>query len=149
MGVLATDNRQLIYIYSEDSKLGKETLSYVQGIGKALRIININKESISDTIWIEIASMLEMEIGDLFSSKKSSLLPSQGKEGYNLGDWLKMIEHNPALLQKPIAINGSRVKQIQRSLDVYAFFGATGGDFDKSTEAIKKAEHGDSIKRTP
>lgn len=146
MGVLATNNRQLIYIYSEDSRLGKEVLSYVQGIDKALRIININKESISDTIWIEIADLLDMQLGDLFTSnQKSSHASAKPNVEYSTADWLKRIQYNPSLLQKPIAINATKAKQIEQSLDVYSFYGATGSDFDKSTDAIKKANHFNSV----
>jgi len=138
MGVLATDKRQLIYIYSEDSRLGKEVLSYIQGIDKALKVININKETISGTIWTEIASLLNLEVGELFSSDTTSSDPTRHKDEYSTEDWLKLIQHNPHFLQTPIAINGSKAKQIEQRNDLHSFYEAAGGDLDKSKEAIKK-----------
>ena len=61
MGILAKDNRQLILVYSEDSTLGKKMVPYVESMDKAVRLININKENLSDTIWIELVALLNVK----------------------------------------------------------------------------------------
>lgn len=123
MGVLATNNRQLIFIYSEESRIGKKALAYIQDFDKALRVININKEAISQTIWVEIAAMLQVEFGMLFSKTHPFLPLKQDEKYYSVGDWLKLINKNPSLLKYPIAIHGSHAKQIKKPQDVFKFYG--------------------------
>ena len=147
MGILATDEKQLIFIYSEDSRLGKEVLSYVNAINKPKRIININNEAITKTIWLEITAMLNTELSDLFNFNFASKAVIEGHEEFSSKDWLKVIEHNPSLLQHPIIIQGKDVSVLKQSLDVYEFFEATGSNFDKSKEAIKTSNHKDSVER--
>lgn len=140
MGQLAKNNRQLIYIFSEKSRLGKQILAYVKTINRPVRIINLDNESIADTIWIEIASMLNTSLGDLFSKKKTI------KESANLSasDWLKIINHSPSVLQRPIAINGTMAKQIKEKHQIFSFFNPTGGDLVKHTQAIQYANNRDT-----
>ena len=144
MGVLAKDNRQLIFIYSEDSRLGELVLPHVKSIDKAIRLININTESISNTIWVEIAALLEVEIKDLFSKSESSTTETNRMSNYSVDDWLKIINKSPSLLQNPIAINGPKVEIIEEKHDIFSFYNTTGANFDKSTAAIKSANHQDT-----
>lgn len=137
MGILATDKKQIILIYSEDSSLGKKTRARVENVDLAKRIININDESISKTIWLEIAELLNTELCDLFDVDDERI---HDKE-FHTKDWLKLIDKNPALLVNPIIIKGARAKIIDDNVDVYEFIEATGSNFDKSPEAIKEGEH--------
>lgn len=139
MGILATHNKQLIFIYSENSSLGNRILPYVNSINKSIRLININQEPIADTIWIEIASILNFELKDLFNINSSTEL-----NNFHAGDWLKIINKNPELLQKPIAINGCKAKIIEKEYDIFQFYNATGANFNKAPKAIKLAEHEDT-----
>tara|TARA_R110002049_G_scaffold302713_2_gene496088 strand:+ start:24128 stop:24589 length:462 start_codon:yes stop_codon:yes gene_type:complete len=142
MGILATDNKQLIFIYSESSEIGNKALAYVNAIDKPKRIININEEAISKTIWLEISAMLGKDLSDLFDANEVKTKIS--KEDLSVGDWLKMINHNPELLQQPIVIDGTDATILAQSEDVYHYFEATGSNLDKSNEAIKTANHKDS-----
>lgn len=144
MGVLAKDKNQLIYIYSEDSRLGTKALSYIRSLDKSLQLININKSPLPDTVWIEIADLMDVEVEELFKSDMSAVTPANKKEDYKVSDWLKMIEKEPSLLLWPIAIVGTKAIQIKKSIDVYSLYEATGGNFDKSPEAIKNGNHGGS-----
>lgn len=144
MGILATDNRQLIYIYSEASQLGKKVLAYINAIDRPKRIININEESISKTIWLEIAAMLGCDLYELFDTSNATSVVVKDASALSIGDWLKIVDHNPELLQQPILIKGTDAKVITQVVDAYSYFEATGGDFDKSTEVIKNGNHKNS-----
>lgn len=122
MGLLTTNNKQSIYIYSEDSKLGVSVLSHIKKLKRRIRIINLNRESLSTPIWLEIISMLDVSFSELFKREQYSLFTPELQNNMTTGDWLKLIEHNPSLLIKPIAINGINAKIIEAKYDVFDFF---------------------------
>jgi len=142
MGILATDKKQLIFIYSESSDIGNKALAYINAVDKPKRIININEEAISKTIWLEISAILDKDLSDLFDVNE--IKSKISKEDLSVGDWLKMINNNPQLLQQPIVIDGADATILTQSEDVYQYFEATGNNLDKSKEAIKTANHKDS-----
>ena len=144
MGVLATDKRELIYIYSDQSDLGKELLAYAHSTDKALRAINIEKEKISDTVWLEIADMVGKPLFELFSPEHAEREGIDTISGYDTNDMLKIINKNPSLLQHPIAINGTKAVSIKERNDFFKFYTKDGSNFDTSPEAIKNGEHVDT-----
>lgn len=144
MGQLATDNKQLIFIYSDESNLGKRLLPYIRSADKAVRLININEECIADTIWIEIAAMLNKDIGDLFDIDYLNSSSVNSNSEFNVADWLKIIDKTPSILQNPIAINGTTAQIIKEKREILSVYNTTGANFDKSTTAIKYANHKDT-----
>lgn len=145
MGILATSDKELIYIYSDQSSLGKKILAYVQSSDKALRIINIEKEKISDTVWLEIAETMNRSLAALFSPELISDAENKDTfDKYSTDDLLKLVQKNPSLLQKPIVINGQKAVSINDKFDFFEFYKKDGSNFNKSAEAIKNAEHKDT-----
>lgn len=149
MGVLATDNKELIYIYSDRSDLGKKMLAYAESNEKPLRAINIEKEKISDTVWLEIADILHKPLSDLFSPDLAKKIGIDNLANYNNEDLIKIIQKNPFLLQHPIAINGNKAKLIHDRFDFFRFYKKDGGNFDKSPDAIGDGEHTDTTGDEP
>lgn len=147
MGVLATDDKELIYIYSEQSKLGKEVLAYAHSDDKALRAINIDKEMVSDTVWLEIADMLNIPFPELFSPELAESHGIDNIADFNTNDLLKIINKNPSLLQHPIAINGKKAIVIKERNDFFKLSKKDGSNFNHSPEAIKHGEHVDTTKK--
>ena len=144
MGVLATDKNQLIYIYTEESIIGNKILTYVKSSKKATRIINISKEKITNTVWAEILELLNKKFQDLLSFDHPSATKFKGSTNYTFDDWLKIIEHNPSLLQKPIVIVEEKAEILSSHSDFYKFYDADGANFDKSPQAIKNGKHKDT-----
>ncbi|NJB36636.1 arsenate reductase family protein [Croceivirga sp. JEA036] len=146
MGVLATDKKQYIYIYSNKSESGKRLLAYAQSIDGPVRTINIDNEKISDTVWTEILELLNMSAKDLFGDSHNLSKDINGDEQMDTHDWLKVIQNNPEVLATPIIIKGEHAKLVANQHDLSSFFEADGSNFDKSPEAIKKANHKDTTK---
>lgn len=144
MGVLAISDKELIYIYSEESDIGKKMLAYAQSSDNPVRAINIEKEKISDTIWLEIADILDKPLYELFSAHYAKKIGIDNLSNYNNEDLIKIINKNPFLLQHPIAINGQKANLIHDRFDFFRFFKKAGSNFDKSTEAIRNGEHMDT-----
>lgn len=149
MGVLAINDKEIIYIYSDQSYLGKKVLAYAQSSKKPLRTINIEKEKISDTIWLEIADILDKPLWELFSPDLAKKIGVDTLSDYTNTDLIKIINKNPSLLQHPIAINGKKSKLILDRFDFFEFYKKDGSNFDKSSEAIGNGEHNDTTGDEP
>ncbi|HKJ06159.1 MAG TPA: hypothetical protein VJ970_01695 [Flavobacteriaceae bacterium] len=144
MSILATDKKQITIIYAEDSPMGQKILPYAKSSKKPVRSINITKEPIADSIWAEIAKMLNVRIGELFSNDYLTEHDLGDPNNFSSTDWLKIIKNNPSLLQYPIAINGKKAEIVNDRFDFYQFFDADGSNFNKNPEAIKNAKHEDT-----
>lgn len=144
MGILATDKKELIYMYSDTSNLGNKVLAYAQSINKPLRIINVEKEKIADSIWLEIAESIGKPLSELLSPELQGNKDLKNLSKYNTDDLLKIINKNPSLLEHPIGINGKKAISIKDKFDFFEFYDKDGGNFDKSREAIKNGNHKDT-----
>ncbi|SHK05162.1 hypothetical protein SAMN04488513_11926 [Pseudozobellia thermophila] len=133
MNVLATDKNLLTLIYSSESHLGKQVLGYVQGVRSALRTVDVAKTRLGHTVWAGIAEGLDKDLGELFSPDAAET-PDMGHDGsanFDTDDWLKLIDNNPALLQKPIAIKGEKFMQVTSRSEVLQFFGVDSAGLEK------------------
>ena len=132
MTILARDKKQLTYIYSSLSHLGKQVLGYVQGTRKKIATIDIANEKIGDTIWVELAENLKLPLGDLFTKEHPDVPAIGNTEDFDTDDWLKIINKNPVLLQNPIAINGDRVMLVTTRTEILEFFGVDSAGLEKT-----------------
>ncbi len=131
MSVLSSNDRQLTLIYNSRSSLGKQTLGYVQSSGEKVQTIDISKTKLGDTVWVSIAEALEKPLGDLFA-KELPEVPNVDTSDFETGDWLKLLNNNPALLQHPIAINGKKYMQVKTPSEVLKFFQVDSAGLEKT-----------------
>lgn len=69
-----------------------------------------------------------------YLSKKSLKLnrsPIKNKDNFTTDDWLKIINKNPSLLQKPIAVNGDKIMLISHRSEILKFFGVDSAGLEK------------------
>ncbi len=131
MGVIARNDNQFTLIYSSNTRVGRHTLSYLTGIEDKLLAIDIAKTKVSDTQWAEIAEALGVKIGDLVDKRQLDIEVESTSE-FGSNDWLKIIQNNDTVISQPIAINGSRTKQIENPPEVMKFFGVDSAGLDKT-----------------
>ncbi len=112
IGSMASDQRQFTLIYNSQTSIGKQTFGYVQGIAAKVRDIDISKTKIADTIWVSLADELGVSLGDLFATDHPDA-PDVQFSDFSVDDWIKMIQHNPVLLQHPIAFKGKHIIQVE------------------------------------
>ncbi|GAA4280448.1 arsenate reductase family protein [Gaetbulibacter aestuarii] len=129
MSVLARNKRQLTYIYSSDSFLGKKVLGYVQAVKKPVEIIDISKTKLSDTAWVEIAEELNMSFEDIFNTE---MVTDDNKQDFDNKDWIKMVQKNPALLHHPIAINAKDIMLVSNRAEILKLFEVDSAGLEKS-----------------
>lgn len=122
MGLLTTDNKQSIYIYSKSSDLGNTGFDSLQNTAQSVRCVNIDAEALSDTIWLEIADLLNCQLQHLFVVKTKSAFKFVDPNSYHVADWLDLIRHRPYMLQQPIAIKQTVARQVKDLQELHAFF---------------------------
>lgn len=131
MGVLARDEKQLTLIYSSNTRVGTWTLSYLTGIDERYLAIDLAKTRVADTQWAEIADALGVKIGDLVD-KRQLEMDVESTESFNSDDWLKIIQNNDSVISRPIAIMGSRTKQINNAPEIMEFFEVDSAGLEQS-----------------
>ncbi len=131
MGVIARDENQLTLIYSSNTRVGRWTLSYLEGIDKPFLAIDLAKTKVADTQWAEIADSMGVRIGDLVD-KRQLEIETEGTKDFDDNDWLKIIQKNDAVISYPIAIMGQRVEQIINAPAIMEFFEVDSAGLEQS-----------------
>lgn len=141
MSVLATNKRQFTLIYNSETSLGKQTLGYVESAGDKIHTVDISKTKLGDTAWVSIAEGLNKPLSELFA-KDLPDLPDVNASDFSTNDWLKLLQKNPSLLQKPIAINGDAYMQVETPSKILRFF-------DADSAGLEHRKSGDSPQTQP
>jgi arsenate reductase-like glutaredoxin family protein len=132
MGVFANDEKQLSYIYSSESDLGRKVLGYVEGIDKGIRVIDVSKEDLGDTVWTEIIDLLDTSFAELLSTDHPKAPEVAVNGDFDTNGWLKILDKNPVLLQDPIAINGDHAKIVESRADILSFYEVDSAGLEQS-----------------
>ena len=131
MGVIARNDKQLTLIYSSKTRVGTHTLSYLTGMDGKYLAIDLAKTKVSDTQWAEIAECLGVKIGDLVDTRELDL-DIESTSDFGSNDWLKIIQNNDFVISRPIAIMGSRTKQIDNPTEIMEFFEVDSAGLEQS-----------------
>jgi len=131
MGILARDDKQFTLIYSSNTRVGKHTLSYLQGIKDKVLAINLAETKVADSVWAELADSMNVKIGD-FVDKRVLNEDVDTTSGFSSDDWLKIINNNDHVITQPIAINGDKTQQITNPTDVLKFFEVESAGIEKT-----------------
>ncbi|WP_396596743.1 arsenate reductase family protein [Dokdonia sp. R86516] len=128
---LATDNNELIVIYSSESSIGKQTLVYAKSSDAKLNLINISDAGLTGTQWSEVADLLGVSINELVS-KDHPEVDNFVKDATMSDDhWIKFIQNNPNAIQNPILIQGTRAKQITTPSQAMQFIEVDSAGLEK------------------
>lgn len=131
MGVIARDEKQLTLIYSSNTRVGTHTLSYLTGIDERYLAIDLAKTRVADTQWAEIAAALGVKIGDLVDKRQLDM-DVESTSSFGSDDWLKIIQNNDSVISRPIAIMGTRTKQIDNPPEIMEFFEVDSAGLEQS-----------------
>tara|TARA_R100001369_G_scaffold14731_1_gene29443 strand:+ start:10456 stop:10914 length:459 start_codon:yes stop_codon:yes gene_type:complete len=136
MGVLARDDKQFTLIYSSQTRVGKHTLSYLQGIEEKVHTVDISKVKVPGTQWVELAEATGKSVGDFVDKR---ILEDEGTDtsDFDTDDWIKILQNNHEVLTQPIAINGKKTEQIENPPDVMNFFGVESAGIEKTMHTEK------------
>lgn len=131
MGIIATDKNQLTLIYSSNTRVGRWTLSYLEGIDKPYLAIDLCKTKVADTQWVEIADKLNVRIGDLVDKNEMDI-EVEDTSDLDDNDWIKIIQKNDKVISYPIAIMGDRIAQIINAPAIMEFFEVDSAGLEQS-----------------
>lgn len=134
-GIIATNNRQLVFIYSETCPLISEYLLMLEKVCVPIRIINIDREKLADKTWIDLSERLNMGLNDIFDRKNLFLDKKNTDKLFDNGEWLNLIKKGMYILKFPIAIHGSKVEIIKNHSDINRMYAETGSTI---TQKVKQ-----------
>ena len=133
MSILAEDSRQLTFIYNSETSLGKKALATLKGAEQEIKSIDISKQNIGDTIWVEIADKLNLSVGELcIQIDNNRKLSDENAESFSTDDWLKKLNNTPGLLQKPILLSKHKSMIVSNENDVLELFNVDSAGLGKT-----------------
>jgi arsenate reductase-like glutaredoxin family protein len=144
MGIIARDHKQLTLIYSSNTGMGAKVHAYAQAANEKLLAIDIAKTKVSDSQWAEIACKLGVSLGDLLVFPASQ---KPASEAYSTDDWLKILQHDDRVLEKPIIINGDRIKQLESYTSMLEFLGPDSAGIEKTMYTERPPTSGANTKK--
>lgn len=115
MGVISKDKRKLTLYYHSGTSIGEQTFAYANASEKKLHVIDISKNNVTGTQWVELAGELGKNISDLIGTEHPDFVKKYGENTPNMEehDWLKILEKEPQFLKYPIVIYGEEYLQIE------------------------------------
>jgi arsenate reductase-like glutaredoxin family protein len=103
--MLLKNPHQINLYYNPETELGKKCLAIASANKSTVNGIDITKTRVSQTDWSQIAEMLEINIQDLIDGRSDFVTKNiGGKVNFDDFDALKIIQNNPEVVTKPIAI---------------------------------------------
>ena len=139
MPILAENNRQFTYIYNSNTSLGKVALANLESTEYEIKSIDISKETISDSIWVEIADKLNLTVGELcIQVDTNNKLSDKNADSFSSNDWIKKLNNTPDLLQKPILLSKDKSMIISNKNDTLKFFSVDSAGLKKTMHTEKQ-----------
>ena len=103
--MLLKNPHQINLYYNPETELGKKCLAIASANKSTVNGIDITKTRVSQTDWSQIAEMLEINIQDLIDGRSDFVTKNLGGNvNFDDFDALKIIQNNPEVVTKPIAI---------------------------------------------
>lgn len=123
MGAIAKDDHQLTLYFNSKSTMGKQTKAYVTTSSKKINSIDISKEKLTGTQWVELADNLGVELSDLIDMEHPSFTQLYGKQEVQMDghDWIKILQEKPEVVTWPIVVNGNQFLLIKNPSDVVKY----------------------------
>lgn len=128
--MIARDKNQITLIYSGNTSIGVQAYAYLEVSDKRHLAIDISKSKLGDTIWVEIAEALGVKVGDLLDKKVIGM--EDNSDNFGTHDWIKIIQKNDRVLEKPIVIMGDQTVQIKDPTDILEFIGVDSAGLNQS-----------------
>ena len=136
MGVIAKHKNEIRFYYSSSTSTGKQALALILASEKKVLEIDIAKTKVTGTQWAEIASGLGKQIHELMDTSHPDFIKAYGT-GVVMDDqheWLKILEKNPSVFQRPIIVNGDTYVQLEEPAQVKRILDVERNQIDKGND---------------
>jgi arsenate reductase-like glutaredoxin family protein len=131
MGVIAQDNKQMNFYYSEDSSIAKQSLGYLEASEKKIQLININETKLTGTQWAELSQGVGTTIDGLISKDHPSAKDVIKDGDFDEHDWIDILNNCPQVFEYPVAMNGTSFLLVKTPSDILKFYGVDSPSLDK------------------
>ena len=131
MGVIAQDNKQMNFYYSEDSGIAKQALGYLEASDKKIQLININETKLTGTQWAELSQGVGTTIDGLISKDHPSAKDVIKDGDFDEHDWIDILNNCPQVFEYPVAMNGSSFLLVKTPSDILKFYGVDSPALNK------------------
>jgi len=108
--MLLKNPNQINLYYNPQTNLGKKCLAIANANKSIVNPIDITKTRVSQTDWSQMAEMLKIEIPDLID-RTTRFIKEKTNGDLNIDDFaaLKIIQNNPEVVTKPVAIYKDKI----------------------------------------
>lgn len=120
--MFANTDKEITLIYFSEEHIGRQILAYAQIEKLPIHDIDLAHIKLTRTHWAEIASRLNIPVKELINTEDPDFIQKfNGHNDYSDDDWLKMLVHNPSILNAPIVMKGEKIVQMSNSQDTLYF----------------------------
>ncbi|WP_299099903.1 hypothetical protein [uncultured Winogradskyella sp.] len=124
---MSENEREITCIYNGNDNEDKQTLGYLSATDKKVLSIDISKQKLTGTQWIDLGKRLNLNLNQLIDPKKI-----EGNiDSFSNHDCTKILRENPDALNGAIVFTKGKAKQIKNPSKVLTFI-------DSDSEGIQK-----------
>lgn len=127
MGVFSEDKRELTCIYNSGNNVDLQTLGYIKASEKKLNAIDITKDTITGTQWVELANRLDTNLNSLINFKEID----GNADSFSNEDCIKILSENPKALKGAIIFSNSKAKLITNPSKALDFIDGDSAGIEK------------------
>lgn len=117
--MLTTNEREILIYYNPDSDDDRKTVAFAQSVTPHVKSFAYAQAPFNITSWEQILGALNMDPKDLINKSNPYYQENLRGHDFDLDGWIKIFQHNPELIQAPIAIRGHHVVFCQKPTDIY------------------------------
>jgi arsenate reductase len=120
--ILANTNKEITLIYNSEDHIGRQILAYAQTENIPIHDIDLKNMKLTPTQWAELASRLNIDVGELVNTENPNFYKKFGKvNDLTEQDWLDLLAHNPDILKAPIVMKGTKISLMTNPQEMLYF----------------------------
>lgn len=117
MGVFSIDKRKITCVYTSKSDTDVQTLGYLKASKKDLLTLDITKETLTGTQWVELSEKLGKPLKSLIDNDAIE----NDIENFDKNDCITILRENPKALNGAIIFSGDKALQTKSPSDALKF----------------------------
>mgnify|MGYP003624153426 CR=1 FL=1 len=127
MGVFSDDKREITCIYNSKNSTDKQTVAYLNASRKSLLTIDISKQQLTGTQWVELSKRLNTDLKNLIDTSE---LEGDIKD-FNTDDCITILRENPDALRGAIVFTENKAEQITNPSKALGFIDPDSANIPK------------------
>ena len=109
---------ELFVYYNPNTPTGKKVRAMAKSISRNLHDVDLNKATLTTTLWKEILNMLNLKPKDLLDKSNREYQEKVKGNTFTMTGWLEILVKCPHLLKAPIAIYRNKAVLCCRPNDI-------------------------------